>query len=439
LLAETEAAGAKNEAEQKLEETKLPSSQLEEPQLAEGLDFPLLSPSHHEKKNAKKDKKATGKRLKMERKAEKEDAKQDRKKEAKEEKFIHKDESKEHKEDKKHTSKAQKEVEKLEHTVEKAKEKRDKAEDKANDVAAVSNKVGSKVKLVDQDKEQLKAAIKSLREIRASLDELEHDPQNILKLAEKCQASAAASARTAKEQATKDFQTAMGALQSATAMGDLEKAQKIADESQERLEMIGDEEDADARQKLSAEHRLRSETVKHAASLAEKAAKNMLADREYAEDAQAQAGEKEQKIREEGDQVEFVAEHLRDEAQRQQDHANDAIERIFFKADSFLLEIQREATTGKKVKSKLAKKKVSGAKKLNSIKERLAKLDSHTPSPTVALTEPETLVALRPAMKPGYSLCLFAAASLGLVLFVVARGQVSLFSRRAPVSPPLLG
>lgn len=430
--------GAQNNDAKQPDNVQLADSQLADQQPAEAL---LIQPTKKDQKYLKKEKKRTKKFLKTEHKGEKHESKADEKSMKKDSKDLEAAEQHEEKKEEQKKKKKQKYESKVDQQIAKEEKKEVKAEKKTAATMQQSARVTEQHKLVDQDEMQLSSAIVSLQKIRKNLKYLEHDPENIITLASHAQARAARALHNNKTKELSAFNKAKADLAKDWNEAESEEA---ANEYDMKLQKLKDQEDKDARVNLENERQEQKYLLSQALGQAEEAAKNMLKNRLNLHDAQLAAGESRKRVEKEARTNEYLAEHLRDKAEKEHDHALDAIHRIFAKAEAYLFEIQVESRQGVTPSPKAARNGTE-EKRINDIRDHLLK--ATTTSTTTApsngpFLSTSDLIALSDTSRlPGCTtiLCLLAAASLGLALVSTVHNQFSMHHQRTINAPSLLG
>jgi superfamily II RNA helicase len=144
-----------------------------------------------------------------------------------------------------------------------------------------------------------------------------------------------------KQQAESDFNTYLSELKSASFTGKWSSALKQVEDQARYLDKLDDEENRDAHERLHSKHASQRSEVKGSYREANRAASNLLRDRNRLENAMRRAGAKERDYEGEEEKNEMLGEHSQDKAEDMHDAATDATEDMYERAEEKLHALQR--------------------------------------------------------------------------------------------------
>jgi hypothetical protein len=320
---------------------------------------------------------------------------------------------------------------------------------------------------VDSDKTRLSNAMQSLDKVKQSMTNKTRAEALVASIAQGSLDEAAENKRAEKKQADSDFNTYLSELKSASPTGNWSSALKKVEDQARYLDKLDDKENRDAHKRLHNKHASQKSEVKGAYREANRAASNLLRDRNRLEDAMRHAGAKERDYEGEEEKNERLGESSQDKAGDLHDTATDATEDIYERAEEKLHALQNRkdqhaasrarhqqvhdavktlkyaAKKTEKQNEKTYTKKsqkegdaIEGTEGSDQNESELGKIQKQMESlqkgmPPVAAAPSEELLD---APVDCGSLCLLAIGSLAFLVFFYARR-----TRPNPIARPLLG
>jgi len=264
---------------------------------------------------------------------------------------------------------------------------------------------------------------------------------------------AAKSSTSEKEKATKDFDSYLEALKSATPTGKWSHELKTVKDQARYLDSLDRKENKMAKKMLQSKHDSQKKTVKTSYQSAHQAARDLLRDKNHLESAMRAAGAKEREYEGQEMKNEAQGERSADRSEDLNDAAHDAAEEIYERASDNLDALQRANHKEQHQASRYRHEQIHDAvmslkyaAKGKTYTKMTAKRGDAVQGDTNELQNIETQMETLEkgihqnseellASPVGFSSsCLLAVASVGLLIsFYVRR------ARRMPASPPLLG
>lgn len=325
------------------------------------------------------------------------------------------------------------------HTMEKGTSMQDAIELLATPSASLGTEQEAQ-NIVTSDKNKLMTAMTNMENVALSFRRAARNDRQTqamaINLAEEAQSQAADDAKQEQGHAMNDFSTALSTLKSAPPTANWTALERSARQKSQNLDKLEEVQQRNAKEKLRSKRNAQKDEVRRSYRETRQAVRNLLNDRKNLMDAQRRAGQSENTYEREDDRNQDFAERYEDRAENQKEQADQAIETIFERAEDRLLDkgiSQMEAASH--ARSKAVQEATDTLRKEAKVTHALRQAVQDAVENTLREeAEKETSVVLF-----GYSIdssvCLFAAASLGLAVLVTMR----MYAKPAPVAKPLLG
>jgi len=268
----------------------------------------------------------------------------------------------------------------------------------------------------NSDNEKLQTAMQAIDKLADDLASADKTNLPSKTLAKQARSEAHASMQADVEQARKEYNTALSALQSADPSTKYTAQEKAARQKLERLNRLEEEEEGKATRSLRDQEHERQEGVLKTFRQAREAATTLLKDRNSLEDAEEHDHYGEMKAEKEEMRHEFYAERLQGKAERRRDDASKSVQTLFEQAEHRLHDMYRQ-------------ERQAATQRHQAVDDAVEKLQAE------ASTANQQFLAGLDVSAFTFNFYFLAAASVGLLLVFVAQIR----ARPSPVAQPLLG